>query len=178
MAAVARPGDGEMDLIRIAKHLFYFPWRVNTAYPAQALRAIESAIHDSEQRHSGELRFAVEGALDIGELWQGMSAQERALEIFSGLRVWDTEHNNGVLIYLLLADHDVEIVADRGIHGQIAPGEWQGVCHAMEALLRDGQYEAAALRGVALIGELLQRHYPAQGNRRNELENRPVVVKR
>lgn len=178
LVAAAHPGDGEMSLARIFKHLLYFPARVNTAFPAHTLQAVESAIRDSEQRHCGELRFAVEGALDIGELWQAMSARERALNVFADLRVWDTEHNNGVLIYLLLADRDVEIVADRGIHAHIAAGEWENVCHAMEALLRQQKYEAAALQGVALIGELLQRHYPGQGRKHNELDNRPVVVKR
>jgi len=178
LAAAARRGDGEMNLMRVFKHLLHLPWRVHLAFPAHTMRAIESAIHGSEQHHYGELRFAVEGALDIGELWQGMSARERALNVFADLRVWDTEHNNGVLIFLLLADHDVEIVADRGIHGHIAAGEWEAVCRAMEALLRQGQYEAAALQGVAAVGELLQRHYPAQGRKRNELDNRPVVVKR
>ncbi|BBP04978.1 hypothetical protein TPL01_25930 [Sulfuriferula plumbiphila] len=167
-----------MNLMRVFKHLLHFPWRVHRVFPAHTLRAIESAIHDSEQYHCGELRFAVEGALDIAELWHGVSARERALNVFADLRVWDTEHNNGVLIYLLLADRDVEIVADRGIHGHIAAGEWEAVCRAMEALLRHGKYEAAALQGVALVGELLQRHYPAQGRKRNELDNRPVVVKR
>ncbi len=178
MVVAARRGDGEMNLMRGFKHLLYLPWRVHLAFPAHTMRAIESAIHGSEQHHYGELRFAVEGALDIGELWQGMPAPERALDVFANLRVWDTEHNNGVLIYLLLADRDVEIVADRGIHGHIAAGEWEAVCRAMEALLQQGQFEAAALQGVALVGELLQRNYPAQGRKRNELDNRPVVVKR
>lgn len=167
-----------MNLMRVFKHLLYFPWRMHLAFSTHTLHAIESAIHGSEQHHYGELRFVVEGALDIGELWQGMSARERALHVFSDLRVWDTEHNNGVLIYLLLAERDVEIVADRGIHGHIAAGEWEAVCRAMEALLRQGQYEAAALQGVALVGELLQRHYPAQGRKHNELDNRPVVMRR
>lgn len=178
MAVAGLQGDGEMNLARVFRHLLYVPWRVHTAFPAQVMRAIETAIHDSEQHHYGELRFVIEGALDIAELWHGMAARERALDIFSTLRVWDTERNNGVLIYLLLADRDVEIVADRGIHGHIAAGEWEAVCRAMETLLRQGQYEAAALQGVALVGELLQRHYPAQGKPLNELDDRPVVVKR
>lgn len=178
LAAAVPRGDGEMSLKRVFRHLLYVPWRVQSAFSTQAMLAIETAIHDSEQHHHGELRVAIEGALDIGELWQGMSARVRAVDIFSNLRVWDTEHNNGVLIYLLLADRDVEIVADRGIHGHIAAGEWEGVCRAMEVLLRQGRYEAAALQGVALVGELLKRHYPGQGKQLNELDDRPVVVKR
>jgi uncharacterized membrane protein len=164
--------------MRTFKHLLYFPWQVHRAFPAQAMSAIASAIRDTEQRHAGELRVAVEGALDLPELLRGITARERALEVFSSLRVWDTEHNNGVLIYLLLADRDVEIIADRGIHQRIAIGEWERVCRAMESLLRQEQYEAAVLQGVTLVGALLQQHYPTTGMKRNELDNRPVVVKR
>lgn len=163
---------------RFLRHLLFFPWRVHTAFPDSAMRAIESAIRESERRHQGEIRFAVEGALDLPELWRGVSARERAIDVFAHLRVWDTEHNNGVLIYLLLADRDVEIVADRGIHGRIAAGAWEGICQAMETLLRQGQYEAAVLQGVTSAGALLERHYPASERHINELENRPVVVKR
>lgn len=164
--------------MRLLKHLLHFPWQVHTAFPASTMQAIEAAIVEAERGHAGELRFAVEGALDLPELLQGITARERALAVFSSLRVWDTEHNNGVLIYLLLADSDVEIVADRGIHQRIAEGEWEKICRAMESLLRQGLYEAAVLQGVALVGALLQQHYPATNPPRNELANRPVVVKR
>lgn len=164
--------------MRIFKHLLHFPWRVHRAFPLHTMRVIESAILDSELSHVAELRFAVEGALDWPELMRALTPRERALEVFSNLRVWDTEHNNGVLIYLLLADQDVEIIADRGVSQRIAAAEWEAVCRAMESLLRQGKYEAAVLQGVALVGALLQQHYPATMNRRNELDNRPVVVKR
>lgn len=163
---------------RTMQHLLHFPWLVHKAFPASAMSAIESAILEAERGHAGELRFAVEGALDLPELIHGMTARERALAIFSNLRIWDTEHNNGVLIYLLLADRDVEIIADRGIHQRIPTAEWEKICRAMEFLLRQGQYETAVLQGVARVGELLQQHYPATGQKRNELDNRPVVVKR
>jgi uncharacterized membrane protein len=178
LVVAAHRGGGDMSYLRVFKHLLHFPWQVHRAFPARTMHAIEAAILNTEQHHAGELRFAVEGALDLPELFRGMTARERALEVFGNLRVWDTEHNNGVLIYLLLADHDVEIIADRGIHQRIATGEWEKVCRAMEALLRQGQYEAAVLQGVALVGVLLQQHYPAAGKQRNELDNRPVVVKR
>jgi uncharacterized membrane protein len=178
LVVAAHRGGGDMSYLRVFKHLLHFPWQVHRAFPARSMHAIEAAILDTEQQHAGELRFAVEGALDLPELLRGMTARERALEVFGNLRVWDTEYNNGVLIYLLLADHDVEIIADRGIHQRIVAGEWENVCRAMEALLRQGQYEAAVLQGVALVGTLLQQHYPAAGKQRNELDNRPVVVKR
>jgi len=177
VAAVHR-GDGDMTLKRTFKHLLHLPVQVHRAFPARTMHAIELAIHNTEQHHAGELCVAIEGALDIPELLRGLSARERALQVFSDLRVWDTEFNNGVLIYLLLADRDVEIIADRGVHQRIAPDEWEQVCRAMESLLRQGQYESAVLQGVTLIGALLQQHYPATADKRNELDNRPVVVKR
>lgn len=167
-----------MTFLRTFKHLLHQPVQVHRAFPARTMHAIESAIHTAEQHHAGELCVAIEGALELSELLRGVSGRERALEVFSNLRVWDTEANNGVLIYLLLADRDVEIIADRGIHQRIATGEWDKVCRAMESLLRQGQYEAAVLQGVALVGALLQEHYPATDLKHDELPNRPVVVKR
>ena len=178
LVVAAHRGGGNMSYLRVFKHLLHFPWQVHRAFPTATMHTIESAILNTEQHHAGELRFAVEGALDLPELLRGVTARERALEVFSSLRVWDTEHNNGVLIYLLLADRDVEIMADRGIHQRITTGEWDNVCRTMESLLRHDQYEAAVLQGVALVGALLQQHYPATGQPRNELDNRPVVVKR
>ena len=106
-------------LKRILTHLWSGERPLRRAFPASALRQIEQAIQRSEASYSGELRFVVEAALDIGPLWAGTSAADRALELFSQLRIWDTEQNNGVLIYLLLAERDVEIIADRGIHRRV-----------------------------------------------------------
>ncbi len=137
---------------------------------------IEQAIALSETRHGGQIRFAVEHALDTSSLLQGESARERALEVFSALRVWDTQHNNGVLIYLLLADHDVEIVADRGIYGLVGASGWEAVCHAMESALRDGEFERAVLIGIDRVSQILETHYPGASGRANELSDRPVVL--
>src|SRR5687767_441551 len=108
------------------------PGSVRRAFPAHDLQAIEKAIAKSEKRHGGEIRFAVEAALDVPALLRGQSAHGRALEVFSELRVWDTEANNGVLIYLLLADRDVEIVADRGVNRRVGPQGWEAACREME----------------------------------------------
>jgi uncharacterized membrane protein len=108
-----------MNIKRIARHLMATHWQVNRAFPRRTLIAIEKSIQASETAHVGEIRFVVEGALDGTPLFKGQSARERAIDVFSQLRIWDTEHNNGVLIYLLLADRDVEIVADRGIHSKV-----------------------------------------------------------
>ena len=108
-----------MNIQRMIKHLMTGNMAVKAAFPARSLQAIEQAIGQTETRHGGQIRFAVEAALDFSALRRNQTAGERAIEIFSQLRVWDTEHNNGVLIYLLLADRDVEIVADRGIHARL-----------------------------------------------------------
>jgi uncharacterized membrane protein len=161
-------------MVRIFRHLFSPSWRVRTAFPAHAMKAIEAAIKASENTHAGEVRFAVEAALHPIALARGQSARERALEVFSRLRIWDTEHNNGVLIYLLLAERDVEIIADRGIHQKV--GGWEPICRAMETAFREGRFEQGVIAGIGAVREHLVRHYPRQGGERNELPDQPVVL--
>ena len=160
---------------RILKHLLTTQGQVQRAFPASALNAIEKAIEASETAHAGEIRFVVEGALDGMPLFRGQSAKDRAIELFSQLRVWDTEHNNGLLIYLLLADRAVEIVADRGIHAKVGAEEWRTVCHQMETAFKQSNYEAGVLSGVQAVTQHLVQHFPAD-NRGNELPDRPVVL--
>lgn len=165
-----------MDLKRLLRHLFMTHWRVNAAFPRRSLRAIEMAVRDSHQAHIGQLRFAVEGALHSAALFKGLSARERAIDVFSQLRIWDTEHNNGVLVYVLLADRAVEIVADRGIHAKVASGEWAAICRTMEADFRRGEYQSGAIRGIEQVTGLLSKHYPAHRPPREELPSKPVVL--
>ncbi len=165
-----------MDFARILRHLMATPRSAARAFPELSLQAIEAAVKESERGHSGEIRFAVEPALEIGALLKGQSARERALEVFSALRVWGTELNNGVLIYLLLADRDVEIVADRGIHAEAGPDPWEAICRRMEAEFREGRMEQGALQGIREVGTLLARHFPARGPNTNELPDRPVML--
>ncbi|HLS86927.1 MAG TPA: TPM domain-containing protein [Burkholderiales bacterium] len=160
---------------RFFRHVLSLPGAVGRAFPASSLSRIEQAVAESENLHGGQIRFAVEAALEPAELLRGVSARERAIEVFSELRVWDTEANNGVLLYLLLADHDVEIVADRGYNGKVRPDEWEAVCREMEASLRGGRYEEAVLEGIRGIAELVAPHFPA-GSGRGELSDRPAVV--
>ena len=148
----------------------------NRAFPAHALAAIDRAIKESEGSHRGEIRFAVEGALHVDPLLRGQTARERAIDVFSRLRIWDTEHNNGVLIYLLLADRDVEIVADRGIHRKVGEKEWEGICRKMEAAFRRGEYEGGVIDGIREVTRLLAEHFPPIGGDRNELPDKPVVL--
>jgi uncharacterized membrane protein len=163
-----------MDLARIARHLLVLPGAARRAFPAAAMAAIQEAISRSETQHSAELRFAVEPALDPAALFNGQSARERALEVFSLLRLWDTDQRNGVLIYLLLADRDIEIVADRGV--KAAADEWEAICREMEAALRREQYDEAVVGGIEAASRLLARHFPRRSGDRNELPDRPVML--
>jgi uncharacterized membrane protein len=165
-----------VDPQRAFRHLFTTIWSVRRAFPPSALRAIEQAIRDTEARHEGQVRFAVEHSLDLPQLLSGVSARARAIEVFSQLNVWDTEHNNGVLIYLLLADRDVEIVADRGIHARVGEGGWEAICRQMEERFRRAEFEAGVVQGIHAVGEHLARHFPSRGARPNELPDEPAVL--
>ena len=165
-----------MNIKRIATHLLLTHWQVNRAFSSDTLTAIDSAIKASEAAHVGEIRFAVEGALDGTALFRGQSARERAIEVFSQLRIWDTEHNNGVLIYLLLADRDVEIVADRGIHAKVGLEEWEKICRTMEAAFKQANYEGGVVSGIQAVTQHLMKHFPASGADQNELPDKPVVL--
>ncbi|CAN7172172.1 TPM domain-containing protein [Paraburkholderia hospita] len=165
-----------MDLKRVIRHLLLSRWQVTAAFPSRTLHEIERAVRESHRAHIGQVRFVVEGALHISALLKGVSARERAIDVFSELRVWDTEHNNGVLIYLLLADRDVEIVADRGVHVRVHAEEWEAICQSMEAEFRRARYESGVLRGVEQVSELLKRHFPVQQEGRSELPSKPAVL--
>ncbi|MES1980332.1 MAG: TPM domain-containing protein [Pseudomonadota bacterium] len=160
---------------RILKHLLTTHGQVTRAFPRSTLNAIEAAIKASEATHAGEVRFAVEGALDGMPLFRGQSSRDRAIELFSQLRVWDTEHNNGLLIYLLLADRAVEIVADRGIHAKVGTEEWGTVCRQMEAAFKHSNYASGVISGVHTVTQHLARHFPADDSP-NELPNKPVIL--
>ncbi|MBC8086678.1 MAG: TPM domain-containing protein [Phycisphaerae bacterium] len=165
-----------MHIKRITKHLLLPQWQVNRAFPIDTLAAIDRAIKASEAAHAGEVRFAVEGALDGAPLLKGQSARERAIEVFSQLRIWDTEHNNGVLIYLLLADRDVEIVADRGIHAKVGSREWEQICRKMKTDFKQSNYEDGVVSGIQEVTQHLIKHFPASGAGQNELPDKPVVL--
>ncbi len=166
-----------MNIKRIIKHLSVSHAALRRTFPRTALDNIEHTIAEVEQTHAGQIRFAVEAALDIKPLLAGQTARERSLEVFSKLRVWDTEHNNGVLIYLLLADRKVEIVADRGIHARLGPAVWKAVCQEMETAFRQGKFEQGVIAGIRSVGAHLAQHYPQTGsNKINELPDRPVLI--
>jgi hypothetical protein len=165
-----------MNVMRLLRHLLLPPWWLHRGFPAHTRATIETAIRESEKTHGGQIRFAIEATLDFHRAARGLGARARAVELFSRLQVWDTERNNGVLIYLLLADHDVEIVADRGIHRLVGAEAWEQICRAMENHFRAGRFEQGAVEGIHAVGELLARHYPDTGGTPNELPDRPVIL--
>ena len=165
-----------MGIKRIGKHLLEHHWRARRIFPPKALAAIEQAIKAGEATHSGQVRFVVEGALDGKPLFRNQPARERALDIFSQLRIWDTAHNNGVLIYLLLADRQVEIIADRGIDAKVGASGWQKICAAMEIDFRAGNFESGVIKGIQAVSRQLAAHFPKHGTGPNELPDAPVVI--
>ena len=165
-----------MDLNRIIKHLLAPQWVVTRKFPAATMQAIGNAIRDSERLHDGELRFAVEGGLKLWLLLHGRTPRARAIEMFSQLRVWDTERNSGVLIYVQVVDRRIEIVADRGINGRVEQQTWDAVSRTIETAFRAQRYEAGVIEGMREITALLAQHFPPTGANPDELPNAPVVL--
>jgi hypothetical protein len=162
--------------MRPFRHLFAAPWIVRRAFPQAAIARIEAAIGASEKAHRGEIRFAVEGALEFLPVLRGLTPRERALEVFSLLKVWDTEENTGVLVYVQLVDRCIEIVADRGIARAIPQSAWDALCGRMQAAFGERRFEQGAAAGVAEIGERLAAHFPAEGANPDELPNAPTLL--
>jgi uncharacterized membrane protein len=165
-----------MGIGRIARHLIEHHWQVRRIFTPAVRDRIAQAIHAGEATHAGQVRFVVEGALDGAPLFRNQPARQRALDVFSHLRIWDTAHNNGVLIYLLLADRDVEIVADRGIDAKVGSAGWEEICAEMERDFRAGNFGGGAIKGIEAVSRQLATHFPAHGAGRNELPDAPVVI--
>lgn len=165
-----------MRVKRFLRHLVMDRWVVRGAFPPGTMTAIETTIEREEMRHDGEIRFAVEAALPFGALFAGASPRDRAIEVFSGSRVWDTEQNAGVLIYVLLADRQVEIIADRGIHARVGATAWEAICGAMQRAFAERRFEEGAIVGVRAISDLLATHFPPRAVNPDELPNRPVIL--
>ena len=165
-----------MRLPRIFKHLKTPSRVVHRAFPQRTWNAVESAVREAEQAHNIELRVVVEARLPLVGLLRGQTSRQRAIELFTLLRVWDTEHNSGVLIYVQFADKKIEIVADRGINAKVAQASWDGICRRMEAAFSHGQYEQGALAAIDEVTALLARHFPPSVINPNELPDRPMVL--
>ncbi|NRR33701.1 TPM domain-containing protein [Oxalobacteraceae bacterium] len=158
-----------MDFSRMFRHITSTRSRVRRYFPAPVLSAIKAAIGQSESRHSGEILFAVEAALEPLQAAHGMTPRERALEVFSNLRLWDTEHNNGVLIYVLMADHAIEIIADRGIDARVGEAGWRHIADAMQRAFAARDIEAGAVACIAAVSRELEAHFPSSASNANEL---------
>ena len=167
---------GDMNFKRLLRHWFTTDLTRRRAFPTHVLNAIEEQIRASEKQHGGEIRFAIETALDGPALWQEIPARHHAIDVFAQLRVWDTQHNNGVLILVLLADRDVEIVADRGYRGRVSDAAWESVCRAMEAEFRAGRFETGVIKGIQAITSIIAPLFPPQPHDRNELPDRPALL--
>ncbi|RYY73412.1 MAG: hypothetical protein EOO52_18610 [Gammaproteobacteria bacterium] len=165
-----------MNIKRIFKHTLRTQWYLRKYFTTAALESIEKEIAQSETQHSGEIRFVVEGALDGAPLFKDQSAHERALDIFSQLRIWDTQNNNGLLIYLLLADHAVEIIADRGINAKVDKNEWQTICRSMQSKFAQGNFHEGVVQAIRSVTKHLVEHFPVSAHDENELPNKPVVL--
>lgn len=161
---------------RFWRHLLTDHRTARRVFPPAALERIQRAIADGERRHVGQVCFAVEAALPLSLVLQHETPGARALETFARLRVWDTEHNSGVLVYVLLADKDVEIVADRGIHRKVGEAAWRDICQTMESAFREGRFEEGAVAGIDAVSALLARHFPRSEAGGNELSDHPVIL--
>ena len=165
-----------MKLMRSLKHLLLPDWWLRRSFSAADLAAIGAAIAAGETRHRGELRFVAEGSLPLAALWHELSARERAVELFAALRVWDTAENSGILIYVQLVEHRVEILADRGIAARVPQAEWDAICRDMESSFRKGEWRQGALQAVSRAGALLASRLPAGDSNPNELPDRPLLL--
>ncbi len=167
--------------MRALRHLFATRIGTRRRFPDDVLSSIEKTIGSIETRTSAEIRFVIETALDLGDLFAGTAPRARAAQLFSLLQVWDTQRRNGVLIYVLVADRDVEIVADRGAAAVIPPEKWEVACKQMEEHFRAGRFAEGALAGVNAVGALLESHFPfesheARSRDRDELPNQPTLL--
>ena len=165
-----------MQLSRFFRHVAMSPLEARRRFPPSTLDALQSGIQRCEQGHRGEIRFVIEAELTTGQLWRDVSSRERAKEVFALQGVWNTAENNGVLIYILLADRTVEILADRGISSKVQDEEWRAICRMMESHFREGRFQEGSLAGIDAVSALLARHFPASGARPNELEDRPALI--
>jgi uncharacterized membrane protein len=165
-----------MKLSRVLRHLLLPDWWVRRVLARADLTAIGDAITACEKLHRGELRFVVEASMPLNALRADQSPRARAVNLFSSLRVWDTEENSGILIYVQLVDRRVEILADRGIAAQVSQPEWDAICRGMEQSFGAGLWRHGALQAVTRAGELLATHFPARDDNPNELPDQPLVL--
>ena len=163
--------------LRILKHRWLDEGDARRALGAQSLERLRARIAQSETTHSGEIRLCIEAGLPLSYLWRDATPRERALALFGKLRVWDTEHNNGVLIYLLLAEHRIEIVADRGLAHKVDAARWRDLADGMAAAFRERRFEAGLAQAIDGVDAALREHFAlaAGAANPNELPDEPVL---
>ena len=164
-------------LSRLLRHRWRDDADTRRALPPQLLERLARRVSASEKRHSGEVRIFVEGGLPASYILRGATPRERAVAMFGKLRVWDTERNNGVLIYLLLAEHAIEIVADRGLARRVEEAEWKRIVDRMGGAFREGRFEDGLTQALEEVSALLVQHFPLAADevRPNELPDEPVL---
>lgn len=163
-------------LKRLFKHLLAPDWWARRVFDAEDLDAIGAAVGQSELCHRGEIRIAIEGALPLASLLRNESARTRAAQLFQTLGVANTRQASGILVYIQLVDHQVEILADRGISAHIDPAAWEDICHRMEAAFASGDYRGGVLEAIDRLSGLLAAHFPATGDNPDELANAPHLL--
>lgn len=163
-------------LARWARHIWLDADDARRTITPEGLQRLEQAVRHSEARHLGELRLCIEAGLPASSLWRGVTSRQRAVDLFGRLRVWDTEHNNGVLIYLLLADHRIEILADRGLHRHAPDAVWRDIADRLAGTLREGRFEAGLAQAVREVEALLRQHFPPGAGHANPNELPDAVV--
>lgn len=161
---------------RALRHLFTTTAAGRRAFPPATVKAMQVEIAAGEKMHRAELRVIIEPALPLAVLWERMSPRERARELFARYRVWDTEENCGILLYVNLADRKVEIIADRTVGRTLPQHDWQAVCATMTAGFARGEFHASAIAGIEQLNRLLAAHFPSDGAHPNQLSNRPLVL--
>lgn len=162
--------------VRLLRHCLALGRSAARRFPVETMDRIEERVTLSERRHGAEIRIAIETALAPLAILAGQTPRERALEVFGGLRVWDTEANNGILVYVLLADHAVEIVADRGAAAKVAPGVWERACRMLAEACREGREEAGTIAALDVLDEALAEAFPPRSGGGDEIPNRPIIV--
>jgi len=171
MSEAATASKRKQGWLRWWRHRWMDSRDAERALPDAALARIEALVRASEARHQGQICVCVEAGLPTSYLWKGLQARDRAITLFGKLRVWDTEANNGVLIYLLLADRAIEVVADRGLKPCVSPQQWQALVGSLGEALKAGQFEPGLAAAVNGVSELLCQHFPLRDGEtaRNEL---------
>jgi uncharacterized membrane protein len=163
-------------LSRLLRHLATTSAAGRRIFPAHTLKAIQTAIAQGEAQHRAEIRVIIEPALPLRDVLTGAFSRERAQELFTHYRIWDTEENCGILIYINLADRKVEIIADRNVARTLTQADWQSVCHTMTQGFARGDFHDSAITALDQLNTLLKTHFPANGASLNELPNRPLML--